>query len=102
MNWRNGLFRVWLLISALWIGAVSFHAFKHFSQRSCVEDMLERMVGDFRDCDAGLPYFGYPDLILAQRLDFVIVGLAPIFILLLLGAAGYWIARGFKVPPKKA
>src|SRR5262249_36203714 len=76
VNWRRGLFRLWLLISAAWMMGWTIHL------------VLDGIQGGLKTAD----FLALPVLLLG-----------PPIALLLLGIAAGWAARGFKAedgPPK--
>jgi hypothetical protein len=73
LNWRRGLFRIWLLVSAGWIMGWTIYL------------ILEGVQGGF-----------------STRADLIVVPIllfAPPIALLLFGLAGGWALRGFEPDP---
>jgi hypothetical protein len=76
INWRRGLFRVWLLMSAAWIMGWAIYSILHAISNGF------QTLGDF------------------LRIPVVFFG--PPVALLLLGLAAAWAFRGFKPNPDRA
>ena len=76
INWRRGLFRLWLLLSAAWIMSWAI-----YSILSAMSDGF-KTIGDF--------------------LSIPVVFFGPPIALLLFGLAAVWAFRGFKTNAKRS
>ena len=73
INWRRGLFRIWVLLAAAWIMSWAIYL------------ILHAIGGGFQPTD----YLMIP-----------VVFFGPPIALLILGIAAAWAFRGFKMPPE--
>jgi hypothetical protein len=94
MNWARGLFRLWLILSVLWIGGVGWVTWKDFP-----DDWV-------RVCEQGEPPISClpPGFVIDPRpwwadpaihRGIVLAVVAPAFVLAL-GSALVWAFRGFR------
>jgi hypothetical protein len=92
MNWRIGLFRFWIVASAIWMAAVAW-----YFRESIVGECPPSYVLDAKlyvVCELGISPWGlfeWRDLLAPLGL----VTLPPLA-MLTLGALVFWIASGFK------
>ncbi len=125
MNWKRGLIRVWLVCSALWIvGVVAFVAHAPIvattfsyptptGERSksplgrewsaaeikgCVDARKSNgSLGNLFSCGDERPEPHRSSDFIGNATTVAIVGFSPPIALIVLGLAGVWIARGFRV-----
>lgn len=99
MNWKRGLLRVWIIVSLLWLLMATGGAFMAFSKQEAqykpyaTKAECESDTASFRcglDVLESVTVWHLPPL-------WVLVGITAVPLVLLgLGTAGYWVARGFK------
>jgi hypothetical protein len=115
MNWRSGLFRIWIVTSALWIGAVGWYWYdrvyiphemavqKGEQEDACIKSRQEnRKLGDPYDCISG-GVLQFDDLTQTSSLSLPSLGLAALMPLgsLAIWFIGNWVAAGFHRPQKR-
>ncbi len=106
LNLRRGLFRLWLIASAIWIAAVAWVTYViaisprliAVAETKCFE--ASKRATDGRnpfDCFHGTG-MKFDDLtpLWTELAPFIAAALAPVFFLLLMGLAGFWVAAGFR------
>ena len=93
MNWRRGLFRLWLVASVLWIGTVAWEA---YALDYCLNSTIR--ASDPFVC---LDHIAWP-LNLADLIPIgpsiareAVLALGPVVVALALWFAGTWVAGGF-------
>jgi hypothetical protein len=90
MNWQRGLWRMWLVVTLLWIGFASWFA-----------DPIGGYNNIFNSNNPYYVEFGRPAQLKAFKFllgDWMIFALLPPVILWALGAIAVWVLRGFKRP----
>jgi hypothetical protein len=109
MNWRRGLFRLWLVLSLFWVGIVAYDTYDIVlvprqmaaDAQVCVEARNKNKgLGNPADCVSNLPGGMFADLmplepILIQR---ALAATLPPLVLLLIGVVLGWVASGFRRP----
>jgi hypothetical protein len=107
MSWRRGLFRLWLVVSLLWIGSIAWETYENVfvprrsaaAAAACAETRAaNKSLGNPWDCYAGLKGGMFEDLtqvqpILIQR---TMVAIGPPLGLLLFGMIVGWVLAGFR------
>jgi len=88
MNWRRGLFRLWIIFSIIWIGYAGWD----FSE-SCTRNASGELYcpTGYSDWIQQLQYFG---LAAYARLALRLFGVP--MVLLIVGLAAWWIMIGFR------
>jgi hypothetical protein len=88
MNWWRGLFRLWLILSACWIGAVVFFL---SPITACFKVRAVLSVGNPFDCfDDGV----------SRTPAVLAIAFAPVLLSFLIGIVGAWVIRGFDGPAR--
>ena len=102
MNWGRGLFRLWVICSALWAIFVAWMAYSAraaaATQAACLETRKARPeLGNPFDCLGGKG-LSFDDLLPLTSFakPYVVLAAGPIFGTLLLGFLVTWIIDGFK------
>lgn len=88
MNWNRGLFRTWVVLSAIWVVYVAGDAWVDWQAQHTFDSSTARPLsaGEAKvDTNSSFSFWGY-----AQN------ALEPPVCLLLVGLAGIWVTRGFK------
>jgi hypothetical protein len=108
IRWTRGLFRTWIVLTTLWIGAVGYVALQdHYSGRGLTDEevgitsqsIAKAMTYD--EAMAAKPPFDptKPYEVLRPPINYARVlslALIPPSLLLVLGCAGLWVLRGFR------
>ncbi len=101
MNWKRGILRLWVIISLLWLLAATGASFLVSSKLE--ERTSQPTAAEIAECEEIVPKtfvcFGEVEVVRVWQLPPwpQLAGVASVPILLLiLGAAGYWVAKGFK------
>ena len=109
MNWRAGMFRIWIVASLIWIAIVSFAAYRAIQVPRHIAAQEQRCF-DERQADAtlGNPFecfahgeFMFFDVLPVERgriLSYVAIGAVPIGAAFGLWFVVEWIAAGFLRP----
>jgi hypothetical protein len=102
MSWRRGLLRLWLLVSALWVGVVAWIAYysavvpRQTAATCFAAREADRNLGNPFDCfDLASPF---ADLIPVSS-DIIKYGtwaFAPVVATLVLGLSIAWVLAGFR------
>lgn len=105
MNWKRGLLRLWVIISLLWLVAATGASLMVFSKQRqlTVAEIAERR----EQCEETRPTDIFCRMVPIETVTVwqlppwpVLAGVASVpVVLFVLGAAGYWVARGFKAHP---
>jgi hypothetical protein len=102
MNWKHGLFRLWVVSSVSWATFVGWLAYSErtaaFAHAGCAEARhANPALGSPSDCFVGNSHF-FDDLIPLSSFigRYVPIALGPILATLIIGLAGAWIAAGFR------
>jgi hypothetical protein len=102
VTWKRGLFRVWLVFSALWIGGSLIMGLTDSGIPSVTTNCSERL---FRDQESGEVLGGaardakVAECQRARRkklTELLVWALSPPLTLLLIGAGVPWLVRGFR------
>ena len=97
MNWRRGLFRLWLVLSLCWIVLVGVHNWNDLSSREMTSDLTKWSNEALEKASRGeaLSVSDYPpDWPRRLAAGGYIIG--PPFAALLLGYVLIWVGRGFR------
>jgi hypothetical protein len=108
MNWRQGMFRLWIVASFLWILPIAWLAYHDISARAHVpsspqacfeEHKANPALGNPFDCfDDENSHLGGPiEPVIAI---YAALATGPALATLLLWLIGVWVAAGFNRPPK--
>lgn len=102
MNWKRGLLRLWVIASVLWLLlAAAGVAVISYKEKPQEQHLTEEQLADCIMNEETSPWCKY------AKVEFVTVwepppwhilaslALAPL-LLLGIGSAGYWVARGFR------
>jgi hypothetical protein len=93
VSWRRGFFRLWLVVSLLWVSFLAWIGYQRFVQLSCFDARKAApSLGNLYEC---LPSTGYPDFDYllpntATVIDFIAMAVAPIVCALI----AVWLGRG--------
>jgi len=107
MNWRRGLFRLWLVVSLLWVGSVTWVIYDHERDRAyrdaldkaCMEDKKLQGASPFDCFDSPAAMFANLPRTTSWLLKhYATWALLPPLVTLALGIAGRWILVGFRRP----
>jgi hypothetical protein len=113
MNWRGGMFRIWIVASLIWISFVSFLAYKAIAvprhiaaqeQRCFDERQADPSLGNPFDCFKH-GEFMFADVLPIERgriLPFIGIAAGPVCAAFALWFVVEWIAAGFRRPPRRA
>jgi hypothetical protein len=93
IRFGRGLFRLWLVLSVLWIGGVSVLTWPAFDPAKLAATKEHPYTGDF-DPDAYLE--GRPQPMRWSAADAALLTLTPPVFVLALGSALVWAFRGFR------
>ena len=102
MNWKRGLLRLWVIISLLWLVVATGASLMGYSQQRqlTAAEIAERreQCEETRPTDARCKLVSMETVTVWQLPPWpLLAGVASVPILLfVLGAAGYWAAKGFK------
>jgi len=107
ISWVRGLFRTWIVLTTLWIGAVGYVTLQvHYSGRVLTDEevgippsITKSMT--YEEVMAAKPPFDptKPYEVLRPPIDYpraIALSLMPPGLLLFLGCAGWWVLRGFR------
>jgi hypothetical protein len=111
MNWRRGLFRLWLVGSIVWTGLASWHVYdrtltareRASRQAACVDERRRKPeLGNPFDCFDGGMEFG--DLVTAISVarELAVMTVPPIVGSFLMGLAFFWIVTGFRAQKQQS
>lgn len=99
VNWGRGLFRIWMVISAIWVAII----FLNVQGLGLLTEALARAIYPSASCIQQLPKLGlnpfdcFASADAAERWRaFGVEGFALPISLLIAGLIGRWIARGFR------
>ena len=112
MNWRGGMFRIWIVASLIWIGGVGYFAYKSIAVPRHIAAAEQRCFDDRQtDPSYGNPFeclqhgeLMFSDVLPIERgriLTFIAVAAAPIGGAVLLWFVIEWIAAGFTRPQRR-
>jgi hypothetical protein len=111
MNWKRGLWRFWLVLSAFWliviamainlVGAVSTYIDAQGSlvtQSVCADDRVKNpSLGNPFDCfDGPVDHYALRARAVTQVERYLALGIAPPLTILALGLSLMWVVNGFK------
>lgn len=108
IRWSRGLFRTWIVLTILWIGAIGYVTLQdHYSGRGLTDEEVgitpqsiakpitnDEMIAAKPPFDPTKPYevlrppINYPRVIA--------LSMVPPGLVLLFGCAGWWVLRGFR------
>jgi hypothetical protein len=104
MNWRAGMFRVWIVASILWIGAASWAAYEKIAvprqiaaqQQACADERkANTKLGNPFDCFDGAVMFDDLIPLGPQILRYAAIAIGPPLCILVFWFIGAWVAAGF-------
>ena len=101
MNWRRGLFRLWIAASILWVGAVGWSVYDRVerarAESSCATQRIANpALGNTSDCFSGDLTFDHLIPLSGLLSEYALIALGPVVGALVLGMAGIWVVTGFK------
>jgi len=113
MNWRGGMFRIWIVASLIWIGFVSVSAYKAIAVPRHIAAQEQRCFDERQtDPSYGNPFecfkhgeFMFSDVLPIERgtiWPYVGIAAVPICAAFALWFVVEWIAAGFLRPPREA
>jgi hypothetical protein len=99
MNWRRGLFRIWIVISALWLLGTAAVAFTDTGIPSLTKDCRELLK--FEDVKTGQKLGPHEvaqcdDQWRKERMRLIAIALGPPVTLLIVGLVLGWVRSGFR------
>ena len=104
MNWRRGLFRLWLIVSVCWVILVIATAYtkwwpdwrQHADVMACAEQRkADRSLGNVFDCFDGEPR-QLPNSPREALVRYGLLALVPVSTAFVMGLAGLWVVAGFR------
>jgi hypothetical protein len=96
MNWTRGLFRLWLVLSVLWIGGVAAMTWQALPAGTFIDANPPPPGYEIEKPRADLPVAPWIEAGRAEVRAAALVAFIPPGFFLLLGAALIWAGRGFR------
>lgn len=102
MNWIRGLFRVWILVSAIWVLVVGYQGYSHWNNRAFEVAGTTAVVGTGRKASkfGGVPVFDpsqpYEVITPFDWWDYLLAALGLPALLYGAGISVRWITTGFR------
>jgi hypothetical protein len=95
VNWKRGFLRLWVIVSLLWLVVVTGFAFLAASKQE--ERIRQSAPAEIAECEfCEFPAVEYETVWRMPPWWVLVVAAGVPLLLLAVGVAGYWVARGFK------